>query len=180
MSQEFRDLMELDDIPAILPRTAVKPAAAAHPNEPVLLVQQLPDLPGQEEAAAAQEPSDLVVDFMQWVQQGLVSRELKYNEAGAVVHFVPEGMALVSPRIFKDYAAAVGGDANLTELASKAQRELIKCGWHLPGPNRTNIVKYAIQGRGGDVVGNLSCVVLLEPFRWVQPVPPNNPALAKT
>lgn len=180
VSQEFRDLMELDNIPAILPRTAVKPAAAAHPNEPVLLVQQLPDLPGQEEAAAAQEPSDLVVDFMQWVQQGLVSRELKYNEAGAVVHFVPEGMALVSPRIFKDYAAAVGGDANLAELASKAQRELIKCGWHLPGPNRTNIVKYAIQGRGGDVVGNLSCVVLLEPFRWVQPVPPNNPALAKS
>jgi len=177
VSAEFRDLMDLADLPAILPRMAPAPAVAP-PNDPVLLVQQLPKIV-QDDVQPLPEPSELVVDFMQWVQQGLVSRELKYNEAGAAVHFVKEGMALVSPRIFKDYAAQEGGDANLTELATKVQRELIKCGWHLPGPNRTNIVKYAIQGRAGAVVGNLACVVLVDAFRWVQPVPPNNPALLK-
>ena len=85
----------------------------------------------------------------------------------------------MSPRIFKDYAAQAGDDTDLRDLGTKVQRELIKCGWHLPGPNRTNIVKYAIHGRGSVEVGTLSCVVLVEPGRWVQPVPPSNPALVK-
>lgn len=107
VSAEFRDLMDLADLPAILPRMAATPTAEP-PNDPVLLVQQLPKI-AQDASQPLPEPSELVVDFMQWVQQGLVSRELKYNEAGAAVHFVKEGMALVSPRIFKDYAAQEGG-----------------------------------------------------------------------
>ena len=178
VSQEFRNFM--DDVPEILPRTASRTSpAAAISHEPVLLLQQLPKLPGHEDEKPAAEPSELAVNFLRWVQQGLVSRELKYNEAGAAVHFVPEGMALVSPRIFKDYAAEASDDADLRDLSTKVQREVIKCGWHLPGPNRTNIVKYGIEGRGGVEVGNLSCVVLVEPGRWVQPVPPSNPALVK-
>lgn len=178
VSREFRNFM--DEVPEILPRTAARAApAAAIAQEPVLLLQQLPKLPGNEDDKPPAEPSELAVDFMRWLQKGLVSRELKYNETGAAVHFVPEGMALVSPRIFKDYAAEAGDDADLRDLSTKVQRELIKCGWHLPGPNRTNIVKYAIQGRGGAEVGSLSCVVLVEPGRWVQPVPPSNPALVK-
>lgn len=179
VSQDFRDFM--DEVPEILPRTAARTAPAAAPvaHEPVLLLQQLPKLPVNEDEKPPPEPSELAVNFLRWVQQGLVSRELKYNEAGAAVHFVPEGMALVSPRIFKDYAAEAGDGEDLRDLSTKVQRELIKCGWHLPGPNRTNIVKYGIQGRGGVEVGNLSCVVLVEPGRWVQPVPPSNPALVK-
>ncbi len=181
VSREFRNFM--DEVPEVLPRTAARAApvapAAAIAQEPVLLLQQLPKLPGHEDDKPPAEPSELAVDFMRWLQQGLVSRELKYNETGAAVHFVPEGMALVSPRIFKDYAAEAGDDADLRDLSTKVQRELIKCGWHLPGPNRTNIVKYAIHGRGNVEVGNLSCVVLVEPGRWVQPVPPSNPALVK-
>lgn len=179
VSQDFRDFM--DEVPEILPRTAARTAPAAAPvaHEPVLLLQQLPKLPVNEDDKPPPEPSEMAVNFLRWVQQGLVSRELKYNEAGAAVHFVPEGMALVSPRIFKDYAAEAGDDEDMRDLSTKVQRELIKCGWHLPGPNRTNIVKYGIQGRGGVEVGNLSCVVLVEPGRWVQPVPPSNPALVK-
>ena len=181
VSREFRNFM--DEVPEVLPRTAARAApvapAAAIAQEPVLLLQQLPKLPGHEDEKPPAEPSELAVDFMRWLQQGLVSRELKYNETGAAVHFVPEGMALVSPRIFKDYAAQAGDDTDLRDLGTKVQRELIKCGWHLPGPNRTNIVKYAIHGRGSVEVGTLSCVVLVEPGRWVQPVPPSNPALVK-
>jgi len=178
VSREFRNFM--DEVPEILPRTAARAApAAAIVQEPVLLLQQLPKVPGHEDDKPPVEPSELAVDFMRWLQQGLVSRDLKYNETGAAVHFVPEGMALVSPRIFKDYAAQAGDDTDLRDLGTKVQRELIKCGWHLPGPNRTNIVKYGIEGRGGVEVGSLSCVVLVEPGRWVQPVPPSNPALVK-
>lgn len=179
VSRELRDLVDvLEEMPQVMPRTAVARTQGAGSSEPqpVLLVQELPKIPGDDTKPPA-EPSELALEFMQWVQSGLVQRTLKFNEAGAVVHFVPEGMALVSPKIFRDFAAAIDGDGQSHELGAKVQREVIKCGWHLPAPNRTNIIKYEIQGRGGSVVATLSCVVLVNSGRWVQPVPPSNPAL---
>lgn len=182
MSAEFRRLAEdLEDLPAIMPRAAAAPARAASshaaPAEPppVLLVQKLPRLSVDQDKPAPQ-PSELALAFLRWVQQSLVSRELKYNEAGAPVHFVEEGMALVSPLIFRMYARETEGEDQAQELGARVQREVIKCAWHLPGPNRTNIVRYAIHSRG-NIAGHLSCVVLVEPSRWVQPVPPSNPVL---
>ena len=123
------------------------------------------------------EACELVTGFMHWIQRGLAQHEMRSNEAGAMVHFVEQGMALVSPLIFKKYAKATAvNTAEAAELAMRVQRELIKCGWHLPGPNKTNIVKYEIHAKGR-VVGTLSCVVLVQPSRFVLPVPPSNPAL---
>ena len=178
VSRELRDLVDvLEEMPQVMPRTAVARTQGAESSEPqpVLLVQELPKIPGDDTKPPAQ-PSELALEFMQWVQSGLVQRTIKFNEAGAVVHFVPEGMALVSPKIFRDFAAATDSDGQSHELGAKVQRDVIKCGWHLPAPNRTNIIKYEILGRGG-VVATLSCVVLVNTGRWVQPVPPSNPAL---
>ncbi|MDX4957828.1 MobH family relaxase [Delftia acidovorans] len=177
VASEFRSLSdELDDLPTVVVRAKAEPQAhRADEPQPVLLLQQLPRIEGQERPA--HEPSELALDFMRWVQQGLVDRELKFNETGAAVHFVEQGMALVSPLIFKKFAQEHADLAESpTELATKVQREVIKCGWHLPAANRTNIVAFEIYSRG-DVKGRLSCVVLVEPGRWVQPVPPSNPAL---
>ncbi|GKS73225.1 TraI domain-containing protein [Acidovorax sp. SUPP950] len=177
VSAEFRRMAEeLDDLPEIMPRTAQQ-ASAAPPAapEPVLLVQQLPRLASGNDKPA-HEPSELAIAFLRWIQERLVSRDLTYNEPGAAVHFVEQGMALVSPLIFKMYAREVGDETDAQELGTRVQREVIKCGWHMPGPNRTNIVRFAIHSRGS-VAGHLSCVVLVEPSRWVQPVPPSNPVL---
>ncbi|WP_322740034.1 MobH family relaxase [Delftia tsuruhatensis] len=177
VASEFRSLSdELDDLPTVVVRGKAEPQAhRADEPQPVLLLQQLPRIEGQERPA--HEPSELAMDFMRWVQQGLVDREIKFNETGAAVHFVEQGMALVSPLIFKKFAQEHADLAESpTELATKVQREVIKCGWHLPAANRTNIVAFEIYSRG-DVKGRLSCVVLVEPGRWVQPVPPSNPAL---
>ncbi|WP_280190795.1 MobH family relaxase [Delftia sp. PS-11] len=178
VSSEYRRLIdELDELPpVVVGRAAVTRPAQAGMPEPVLLRQELPDL-DDGQAKPPPEPSQLAMDFMHWVQQSLTQREMKFNEAGAMVHFVEQGMALVSPLIFKKYAQAAAADtAEAAELATRVQRELIKCGWHLPGPNKTNIVKYEIHAKGS-VVGNLSCVVLVQPSRFVLPVPPSNPAL---
>jgi len=176
VSRELRSLVaDLDDLPQVMPRSATGTAGTGEP-QPVLLMQELPAIPGTEGKPPA-EPSQLALEFMEWVQQGLVQRTIKFNEAGAAVHFVPQGMALVSPRIFRDFAAATEGEDKAHELGTKVQRDVIKSGWHLPAANRTNIIKYEIQGRGGAVVGNLSCVVLTNAGQWVQPVPPSNPAL---
>ena len=117
---------------------------------------------------------------MRWLQQGLAARLIKYNETGAPVHFVAEGMALVSPLIFKLYAREQElQDAEAVGL--QVQREVIKAGWHrmraTPGKGRVNILRYEVLGRGNIPVGKLSAVVLTNADRWVQPLPPANPVL---
>lgn len=162
--------------------------AAAHAGsdaqpEPVLLVPRLPELP-QEGAARRAEPSPKALGFMRWLQQGLASREIKYNESGAPVHFTAEGMALVSPLIFKLYACELGSEAEADAVGLQIQREVIKAGWHrmnaVQGSGRVNILRYEVLGRGGTPVGKLSAVVLASPERWVLPVPPANPVLRLT
>ncbi|MDM0035696.1 hypothetical protein QTI33_26420 [Variovorax sp. J22P271] len=44
-------------------------------------------------------------------------------------------------------------------------------------PSKKNILRYEVIGRGGTAVSRLSAVVLIEPGKWVQPVPPSNPVL---
>ncbi|WP_245965963.1 MobH family relaxase [Pseudorhodoferax soli] len=142
----------------------------------VLLRPNLPMIPN----GAGKQPkaSDAALEFMRWVQTSLVDRSIKYNESGAVVHFVPQGMALVSPLIFKLFAeSCVGADGPSDEIAMQVQKDVIRAGWHMAGPNRTNIIKFTVHGRGDAVVGKLAAVVLCEPGNWVQPVPPSNPAL---
>ena len=92
-----------------------------------------------------------------------------------------EGMALVSPLIFKLYASETGPQAQVDTDGLQVQREVIKAGWHrmtsAQGSGRLNILRYAVLGRGGVAVGKISAVVLTEPDRWVMPVPPANPVL---
>ncbi len=155
-------------------------AAAGSTPDPVVLMPRLPELP-QQAASRQAEPSATALAFIQWLQQGLASRELKYNESGAPVHFTAEGMALVSPLIFKQYARETGPEAQADIMGLQVQREVLKAGWHLmvaaKGAGKVNIVRYEVLGRGGVPVSKLSAVVLTAPDRFVLPVPPVNPVL---
>ena len=163
---------------ALPPEVVARSAPARLQTAPVLLNPFLPELP-HETAGKQVEPSTTAVAFIEWLQQGLAGRELKYNETGAVVHFTTEGMALVSPLVFRKYVADQdpANDAEADAQALQVQREVIKAGWHLMGPGKVNILKYEVMGRGGVPVGKLSAVVLTRPERWVMPVPPANPVL---
>ncbi|EWS66269.1 integrating conjugative element relaxase, PFGI-1 class [Hydrogenophaga sp. T4] len=147
-------------------------------HAPVVLTPFLPELP-HESAGKQVEPTTVALAFVTWLQQGLASRDLKYNETGAMIHFTAEGMALVSPLVFKAYVAnhESVNDSEAEAKALQVQREVIKASWHLLGPGKSNILKYHVLGRGGVPVGKLSAVVLIRPERWVMPVPPSNPVL---
>lgn len=185
-----KELPSLPEVPPerpLLVRSALPPTVAARTaparleTAPVLLNPFLPELP-HETAGKRSEPTPTAVAFIEWLQQGLASRELKYNETGAMVHFTPEGMALVSPLVFRTFVAEQqpSSDAEADSQALQVQREVIKAGWHLMGPGKVNILKYQVIGRGGLPVGKLSAVVLTQPDRWVMPVPPANPVLKLT
>ena len=163
---------------ALPPEVVARSAQAQFQTAPVVLSPFLPELP-HETAGRPSEPTPAAVGFIEWLQLGLSSLALKYNETGALVHFVAEGMALVSPLVFRTYASDTGAasDAQVEAQALQVQREVIKAGWHLMGPGKVNILKYQVLGRGGVPVGKLSAVVLTQPDRWVVPVPPVNPVL---
>lgn len=127
-------------------------------------------------------PSDAALRFMTWLQQGLGDGSIPYNEAGAPVHFVPDGMALVSPRTFRDFAALYGDDGtgpphppSGDKLGTGIQRQVIKAKWHIVGSGNANVLHYTVLGRGGKPAGKLAAVVVKHPERWINPVPPVNP-----
>jgi hypothetical protein len=122
---------------------------------------------------------------MAWLQKGLRDGTLPVNIAGALVHFVPEGMLLVSPRIFREFAirwgaegSALASAASDPDIGKSVQRRLLRAGWHLRDENGENILTYQVM-RGARAVSRLSGVVIPNPERFIDPVPMVNPLLVR-
>ncbi len=131
------------------------------------------------------EAPDTARRFMAWLQQGLSDGTLRVNQAGALVHFVDEGMLLVSPRIFREFAKHLGEDrgspANAPgepDIGKSIQRQVLRAGWHLRADKGVNILSYQVK-RGNRAASRLSGVVIPNPARFVDLVPPVNPLLVR-
>jgi len=141
--------------------------------------------PQMADPAFAQAP-DAARRFIGWLQQGLSEGTLRVNEAGALVHFVDEGMLLVSPRIFREFAKRFGEDGGCdpanapgeSDIGKSIQRQVFRAGWHLRADKGVNILIYQVM-RGDHAVSRLSGVVIRNPARFVKPVPPINPLLVR-
>lgn len=125
--------------------------------------------------------------FIDWVRRGLSGGTLRVNVAGALVHFVDEGMLLVSPRIFREFAerhGAPGHGGALTDAAGEpdiglfVQRQVLWAGWHLRTDQGINFLTYQVM-RGKRLVSNLSGVVIPNPERFIDSLPPVNPLLVR-
>lgn len=124
--------------------------------------------------------------FIGWLQEGLSDGTLRFNEAGALVHFVDEGMLLVSPRIFREFAQRFGKDGDAhgasalgeADIGKSIQRQLLRAGWHVRAEKGVNILTYQVK-RGEHAVSRLSGVVIQNPERFIDPVPPINPLLVR-
>ncbi|KGM38740.1 hypothetical protein JY96_21490 [Aquabacterium sp. NJ1] len=127
--------------------------------------------------------------FMRWVQLGVNSGELKYNETQALVHFVPEGCLLLSPEIFKrfvrehqevdegDVAALIKqyGDRAYTRL----QNEFAKSPWTVRNGDE-NLHYYAFTKHAGGISPTSSFYLLGKPDLFWRPVPEPNHRIVKT
>lgn len=173
-------------------------AAAPAPNEYALPDEETEyledvdeDHSGQREQFRTSDPQlaqapDAARRFIAWVQQGLSEGTLRVNEAGALVHFVDEGMLLVSPRIFREFAQRFGEDGGCnpanppgeSDIGKSIQRQVFRAGWHLRADKGVNILTYKVM-RGDRAVSRLSGVVIRNPARFVKPVPPINPLLVR-
>ncbi|WP_186237722.1 MobH family relaxase [Burkholderia gladioli] len=118
--------------------------------------------------------------LMSWLQQGIASGSIPFNNSGTFVHFVSDGMLLVSPKVFKLFQREFGVDG---EGAGKDQEDgfavvqssFIKSGWAQRRGKKDYLHKYVIEG--GRAIKPLSCLLVPDPQRWFQPVPAANPVL---
>jgi integrating conjugative element relaxase (TIGR03760 family) len=131
----------------------------------------------------ANPPSALAVAFIAWVQRGVADGSLSYNESGALVHFVAEGLFLVSPGLFRAYADGHPAAPNTKPGTAKdwpgksVQKAVCGAGWNRKGPRNTSVLRYRVVSREGKPGRALNGVVLLQPERFFTPVPPANPHL---
>jgi hypothetical protein len=125
--------------------------------------------------------------FMGWLKEGVSAGSIRINEPGALVHGVPEGMLLVSPGIFREFAKQcreeiasrrVGVTATEADTGKWVLRQVLRAGWHLQAEQGVNMLTYQLM-RGERAASNLSGVVIKNPERFVDLVPGVNPALVR-
>lgn len=146
-------------------------APSAPPVPAVVETLYLEDVTTQRSALARQ--------FMAWLRRGVLDGTLAVNGSGAPVHVVDDGLLLVSPRIFREFARQPGRSAEpAVDGARQVQREVLREGWHLRVDGGVNILCYELKG-GGRGSTRINGIVIREPQRFVDPLPPINPSLVR-
>jgi len=120
---------------------------------------------------------------MHWLRTGMADGSIRTNGRRALVHGVPEGMLLVSPRIFAEYlkgrATPPGANSVPMDAIRALQRELWQADWHVRAGPGVNILGYQVIV-DGRVCSHLSGVVIRDPAQRVDAPPPVNPVLKRS
>jgi integrating conjugative element relaxase (TIGR03760 family) len=122
--------------------------------------------------------------FMDWLSRMLRNGKLPVNRQDAVIHIVPEGALVVSPRAFKEFIAFFdlylrenGNKLTNDEAARHVQKKVEKLRQNIKNPTGMSVHTYTISGQ--NKVSRVSGF-LFEPlklFGYVSP-PPANPHLS--
>lgn len=110
--------------------------------------------------------------FLTWLRAGLASGDIIVNDVRARVHVVPEGVLIVSPAIFKDFAHQSNHEWN------HVQKRFQKLRLHEKTPQGTNIHNYhTIGARKKSTINGL---LICDPSMLFQNTAPSpNPYLSK-
>ena len=91
--------------------------------------------------------------FMDWLSRMLRHGKLSVNRQDAVIHIVPEGALVVSPRAFKDYVSFFdlylrenGNKLTTDEAARHVQKKVEKLRLNIKNPTGMSVHTYTISG----------------------------------
>lgn len=128
-------------------------------------------------------PSPAAQAFLAWLAQSVGSGELRYNEDGSLVHFVPEGALLLSPEIFRRFLVVFRAvdSGPIFELLQghgenaykRLQNELAKSGFTLRNGDE-NLHPYQFVKADGTLSRTASFYLLRQPELLWNPVPKPN------
>lgn len=133
---------------------SVTPVIAQPVREPAIsakIVQPETVVTAETVPAKSQMNDDTGEQFFQWVKGGIHNKKLQVNNGKAPIHFVDEGVFLISPIIFKMFCAE---HDNLKESDfNKLQKRLARMNKHIKGKlTNKNIVTYTGKRAGGKEV----------------------------
>lgn len=156
--------------PRLPPSTVRAPMAAA---------AKKPFTKGQD---GKRQPSASVERLMSWVQSGLADGSVIYNDSSAMVHFVEEGMLLLTPKIIQEFVKLFGpeGDGDTSGASddkawTKLQREFQKSGYPARNPEVRGSYIFAYATTNTQSTRPVNCYLIPHPERIINPVPPGNP-----
>ncbi len=117
-------------------------------------------------------------DFFSWLREGAAVGTIEINTAGALLHRVPEGVLLVWPDAFRAFLASQGAGPVSGRALKRLRQSVFDTGWHLCGAG--GIVVHDYGWREGSGAGDtVSGVVIVQPGRVLDPLPPLKPGLTR-
>lgn len=174
----------LDEHDDAVSRATIKGRSPAAPVAAVQALRKTQRLPSAPFRAPGYQPRPNADKFVAWLQNGLGTGELNYNESDAVLHFVPEGMAILSPKAFKLYLETNDwiGDLGESKDAMRAlQLHLQKAGYLLFNKEVKGYFHwYSTTKDDGTPGATLTTYVISNPQAYVRPVPAVNALLSRT
>lgn len=132
----------------------VTPAIAQPVSEPAISAKAAPVetvSKSETESVKTQMNDDTGRQFFAWIEDGIHSKKLQVNNGKAPIHFVDEGILLISPIIFKLFC--IENDSLQESDFNKLQKRLARMNKHIKGKlTNKNILTYTGKRAGGKEV----------------------------
>ena len=176
LEEEFLDNTDMAT-PTMLPDPVqVAPAGPVIPTAPTAPVAPAqPGIPKNSVSDEMKQPDPDIERLMGWIQQGINKGDMAYNRASATVHFVKEGMFLISPKIFRDFLQASGvvseGDASPSK---RLQKLLQKSGYVAKAKPNSFLHTYRITNAKNPDRSLVTGYLVPNPSDFFAPVPEAN------
>lgn len=138
--------------------------------------------------AGATAPRPNAEAFAQWLKEGLSADPntdegaLIFNKAGAMVHFVDEGMILVTPAIFKAFLQKhpfIGDVGSSKDPLRALQNEINKAGYFARASGSSSFHRYQTKNEDGQLGTPFNVCLIPNTSAYVRPIPASNPLLVK-
>lgn len=168
-------------IPLDAERSSDRSFSQHHPEIPPLPSSGKPPKasttpPLSTETTTPLEAQNLGTTFLHWLKEGVAKGHLRLNQADARLHVVPEGLLLVSPAVFKDYARAI----QQPTVWDRVQGALCQLGVHRRADDGGNIFHYRValpDGNHSKSVSILKGIIIPDPSVVLSGDTPPNPIL---
>ncbi len=133
-----------------------------------------------------------VNQFLIWLQNGISRGDIPLNQSTGIAHVVPEGLALLSPRVFMDFVEQNPHllallEPNVTEVAKETkktdktnykrlQRRVENSGYLLINTSKSKLHTYHARTDGA----KMHMIVLGQPQRFFHGLPPENTRITRS